>query len=354
MIAPFETHSLHCRDGGGPGLATLALAGVGLGLFLASRGPGAGSFSFRGRTVVVTGGSRGLGLVMARKLAAEGAKIALIARSGDDLQRAEEDLRRHGAEVMHVACDVSDREAANDAIDRIIGRFGRIDVLVNNAGIIQVGPLAHMEVEDFERALDVHFRGPLYLTLAVLPHLRKAGGGRIVNISSVGGELAAPHLVPYSASKFALVGLSEGLAAELRNENIFVTTVCPGLMRTGSPPNARFKGRHRKEYAWFAIADSLPLVSMSAERAAEKILAACRRGTPHVTLGLQTKAAVYLGRTFPGLKTRLSALATRLLPDPDPSAGTASHSGYESESRFAPSVLTKPTYAAAQRNNEAR
>src|SRR5436190_6533704 len=141
-----------------------------------------------------------------------------------------------------------------------------------------------MTVKDFEDALAIHLFAPLFCTLAVLPHMRRARQGRIVNIASVGGKIAVPHLLPYCASKFALVGLSDGLRAELRRHHILVTTVCPGLMRTGSPPHASFKGQHRREYAWFAISDSLPLLSMSAERAARRILTACRRGAPRVVL----------------------------------------------------------------------
>ena len=130
----------------------------------------------------------------------------------------------------------------------MVDEIGQIDVLVNNAGIIQVGPLDTMTAEDFRRALQTHFWGPLNTILAVLPQMRMRKAGRIVNISSLGGRVSIPHLLPYSASKFALVGLSKGLHSELRKEGITVTTVCPGLMRTGSPRNAEFKGKHRAGY----------------------------------------------------------------------------------------------------------
>lgn len=302
--------------------------------------------------MIITGGSRGLGLVMARRFADRGARIALLARDEPTLRRAEAELKDTGAEVLALPCNVADPLAAARAVDTVASRFGAVDVLVNNAGIIQVGPLAHMERADFDEAMDTHFSGPLNMILAVLPHLRAAGGGRIVNISSIGGRLAAPHLVPYSASKFALTGLSEGLAAELRAENILVTTVIPGLMRTGSPPNARYKGRHHREYAWFAIADSLPLLSIGARRAADKILRACRRGAPHLVVGVPAKAALILGQLFPATRSRLSALACRFLPQPDPRRSATSHSGWQSESRLAPSIFTRATYLAADRNNE--
>ena len=168
----------------------------------------------------------------------------------------------------------------------MLDRWTNVDVLINNAGVIQVGPLEHMEHEDFENAMATHFWGPLHLMLELIPSMRRRGFGRIVNISSIGGRVAVPHLAPYSASKFALTGLSDAVRAELAPYGIRVTTVCPGLMRTGSPMNAQVKGQHEAEYAWFAIADSLPGFSMSAERAADQILSACAHGDPELTISL--------------------------------------------------------------------
>src|SRR5207302_995684 len=148
-------------------------------------------------------------------------------------------------------------------VDEVLDRFGRLHVLINNAGVIQVGPMEEMTLADYEDTMQTHFWAPLFTTLSVLPALRRQGEGRIVNISSIGGKIAVPHLLPYSASKFALTGFSEGLRAELLKDGIYVTTVCPGLMRTGSPRNADFKGQHRAEYAWFSISDSLPFFSMA-------------------------------------------------------------------------------------------
>src|SRR5262249_17300153 len=163
-------------------------------------------------------------------------------------------------------CDVTNQDQVQAAVDAVLARWGRIDVLINNAGTISVGPAETMTAEDYEVAMRTHFWGPLYMTLAVLPGMRQRREGRIVNISSIGGKVSVPDLVPYNASKFALVGLSEGLQAELAKDGIVVTTVCPGLMRTGSPRNALFKGQHRAEYVWFSISDSLPILSMSAEK----------------------------------------------------------------------------------------
>ena len=311
-------------------------------------------YDFSGKSVVITGGSRGLGLVLARELAAEGAKLTLIARDEADLQRAEEDIRTRDpfAEVLITAADVRKRYEAERAIGRAIERFGSVDVVINNAGIIQVGPLDHMKLGDYEDAMNTHFWGPLYMVLAALPHMRRQGAGRIVNISSIGGRIAVPHMVPYSASKFALTGLSDGLRTELMRDNIIVTTVCPGLMRTGSPVNAMFKGKRPQEYAWFAISDSLPLASINADRAARQIINACRHGDAELVITVQAKLAILARAAAPELFQDAMAVMNRLLPGPSDADGDEARPGRESESEWAPSALTAPTYSAAEKNNE--
>ena len=336
------------------GPATLLLAGAGMAAAaraLRRRPP----IQFRDRVAVITGGSRGLGLLLARELAAEGARLAILARDAAELDLARRELAALGGlRVLALPCDVGNREEVEWAINAAAERFGRLDVLVNNAGTIQVGPLEHMTVEDFEEAMRVHFWGPLYTTLAAAPHLRRRGNGRIVNISSIGGRIAIPHLVPYSASKFALVGLSDGLRAELAKEGIFVTTVCPGLMRTGSHVNARFKGRREEELAWFAVSDSLPLTSMAGRRAARRILEACRHGEPSLILTPQAKAAALANALAPNLTARLMELAARLLPGPAGEDGQEARPGWQTPSRWAPSALTRLADEAAVENNELR
>jgi NAD(P)-dependent dehydrogenase (short-subunit alcohol dehydrogenase family) len=213
---------------------------------------GSRQVDFNGRVVVITGGSRGLGLVIARQLAAEGARLCLLARSEEELRRAAEQFPPD-TEVMTVRCDIRRRADVRAAVDAILDRQGVVDVLINNAGVIQVGPLEHMTAGDFENAMATHFWGPLHLMFEIVPAMRRSGFGRIVNISSIGGRMAVPHLAPYCASKFALTGLSDAVRTELAQYGIKVTTVTPGLMRTGSPRNADVKGQHEAEYAWFAI-----------------------------------------------------------------------------------------------------
>jgi short-subunit dehydrogenase len=209
-----------------------------------------------------------------------------------------------------------------------------------------------MTLADFEEAMRTHFWGPLYTTMAVLPYLRRSGGGRIVNISSIGGKIATPHLVPYSASKFALAGFSEGLRAELQKDNIYVTSVFPGLMRTGSAENALFKGRHREEHTWFHLADATPGMSISAERAARQIVRACRYGRAEITLSLPAKLATTLYALFPGLSTQIAGMLNEYaLPEPG-GIGELRERGRESETSMTRSWATGLSRAAAERNNE--
>jgi len=312
------------------------------------------AYDFHGKSVVITGGSRGLGLVMAREFAAEGARLTLIARDEAELQRAADDIRtREPFADVHVAVgDVRKRYEAERAIGQTLERFGSVDVLVNNAGIIQVGPIDHMKLGDYEDAMNTHFWGPLYMMMAALPHMRRQGGGRIVNISSIGGKIAVPHLAPYCASKFALTGLSDAVRAELNQYGIRVTTVNPGLMRTGSPRNANMKGQHESEYAWFAIADALPGVSVSAESAARQIIDACRFGDSDLTISPQARAATWANAIVPSLVAAGMMLATRFLPGPTGSEGDRQKRGWESQSRWAPSFVTQLGDQAAVRNNE--
>jgi NAD(P)-dependent dehydrogenase (short-subunit alcohol dehydrogenase family) len=289
---------------------------------------------------------------MARQLSRQGAQVAICARDEAELQRARRDLEQIGGPVLTVMCDVGEQAQVEAMVRHVLAAFSRVDVLINNAGVIQVGPVELMTIDDYAEAMRVHFWGPLYTTFAVLPHMRQRGQGRIANIASIGGKLSLPHLNPYSASKFALMGFSEGLRAELAKDGILVTTVCPGLMRTGSPRHALFKGQHRREYAWFSVSDALPLLAMSAERAARQIIRACRRGEAAVVLSLPAQLATVVHGLCPGWTADLLRLVdTYLLPTAG-GIGTARLKGRDSQSRLAPSWLTALSDRAALRHNE--
>jgi NAD(P)-dependent dehydrogenase (short-subunit alcohol dehydrogenase family) len=329
----------------------LAAAGAGVALTRAWRAwP---RYSFRDRSVVITGGSRGLGLEIARILTAEGASLTLIARDEDELSRARRALEGIGGPVLTVRCDVAQLPDVEAALRQVVDHHGRLDVLINCAGVIQVGPMEHMALDDYEAAMNVHFRGPLHTILTALPYMRRQHGGRIVNIASIGGKVPVPHLAPYVASKFALVGLSSSLRAELADDDILVTTVSPGLMRTGSPINASMKGQHEAEFAWFAVSDALPGLSVAAWRAARHVVEACRRGQAELIISLPAKLAAAFYGLMPSTFVTLASLANRFLPAPTGVAGDRPRLGRDSTSAWAPSRLTTLSDRAARRNNEA-
>lgn len=304
-------------------------------------------YTFRDKTILITGGSRGLGLVMAHQLVQQGARVAICARDEAELERAKLQLK----DCFTLICDVTELPQVEQMIQEVTEHFGHIDVLINNAGIIQVGPFETMTLEDYDAAMKLHFWAPLYTTFAVLATMRHKKAGRIVNISSIGGKISVPHLLPYSASKFALVGLSEGLRSELAQDGIKVTTVCPGLIRTGSTENAYFKGQHRAEYTWFAISDSLPILSMSAEAVARKILAGCRRGDSEIITSLPAIIGIRFHGLFPGLTSDILSLVNRFLPK-NGGIGSDQVLGKDSHSPLTSSPLTALSQRAAQQNNQ--
>jgi len=321
------------------------------GLMLLARSHSMRSYSLRGKVVLITGGSRGLGLLLARRAAMEGARIAICARDEEELQVAENELASTGADVFAPACDLRDRHQVDLMIAHVLQRCGHSDTLINNAGVIRVGPLEAMTIEDFNDAMNANFWASVYTALAVLPSMRERQSGRIVNISSIGGKIAVPHLLPYSASKFALAGFSRGLRSEAMKDGIVVTTVFPGLMRTGSPRNAEFKSQHRLEYAWFSIADALPLASIDAASAAQQILDAAKRGDVELIVGAPARMACLADALFPEFTGGLFTAANRLLPGLG-GIGSGTAKGSESESAVSPSLLTLLGDRAAEQNNE--
>ena len=307
--------------------------------------------NFDGKTVLITGGSRGLGLVMARDFAARGARVAIVARDAAELERAREDIASLGGEVYAEVCDVTDQTAVKAMVANVRAELGPIDVLVNNAGVIQVGPLSMQTQKDFEDAMQIHFWAPYFTMQAVLPEMQTRGSGRIVNISSIGGKVAVPHLTPYCASKFALAGLSSAMRAELAKDNVLLTTVYPGLMRTGSHINALFKGQNEKEFALFSVMNGLPLTSVSAENAAAQIVDAAERGDAELIISIQAKIAAKTFALFPQLVSDVLALTNKFLPEGG-GIGRGYATGLESRSETSPSWITSLVDEASRRNNE--
>ncbi len=316
-------------------IATASLAAAAaVALELWRQRPGA---SLEGQVALITGGSRGLGFLLAREFAREGCRVAICARDERELARAKVRLEAEGAEVLAVPCDISDRSQVENLVTQVNDRFGRVDIIVNNAGIIQVGPVVTMTVEDFEDALGVTFWGPVYLTLAVLPQMVRRRQGRIVNITSIGGKVALPQSLPYTCAKFALVGFSQGLRAEAGRYGIKVTTVVPWFTRTGSHVNALFKGPAARLYPIFALAATLPGLAMSPEAVARRVVLAARRGEAEVILGLPGNLLARLYGLAPGLMADLFGLVNRLLPGD--AAGVEAIRGMELEASLQSPLL---------------
>jgi NAD(P)-dependent dehydrogenase (short-subunit alcohol dehydrogenase family) len=281
---------------------------------------------YPGRVVLIAGGSRGLGLALAERYARSGARLILASRNLDELQSARLTLLDRGAidspdDALLIPADLTDPAQAAMLVDHAVAHFGRIDILINNAGVIEVGPVENHPLAAYTRAMATNFFAALHTTHAALPHLLKRQPGApkaaIVNICSIGGKFAMPHMLPYVASKFALVGFSQGLHAELRHKGVRVTTVCPGLMRTGGEAHAEFTGRQKQEQRWFTLAARTPILAASARHAANKIYKAVTNGRAEITITPQAWLAARIAGLAPETTQYLASLANRLLlPEP--------------------------------------
>ena len=317
--------------------------------------------NLRGKVILITGGSRGLGFAIAEELAAKGARLVLTARRRDELDRARIRLVATGnikpEDVYIQAADVSVVTEIRHLIAAATEYFGQIDGVVNCAGIILVGPVEGHTLASYRQAMDINFFGALHTTLAVLPQMLARGDGAVVNIASIGGKVAFPHLLPYVASKFAMTGWSQGLRAELTGKGICVTTVFPGVMRTGSHIQARFTGNAAKEYRWFASAASFPGTATDATAAARKVVTALARGTAEISIGLQAIVAARFSNLAPELTSRMLTIANGFLPDPpisgDPQFWSEDRSeAGESYRGSLPQIVERPGTDAIKRYNQ--
>lgn len=309
------------------------------------------ALDWRGRVVIITGGTRGLGLLLAEEISRRGAHVAVCGRDAQACAEVERRFASLGGDVLVHRADLGEREQADGFVERVVSTWGRVDVLINDAGVIEVAPLASTPIDRLEATMKSNFWSAAYTTYAALPHLKRQPGARIVNISSIGGRVAVPHLLAYSASKFALQGFSEGLFAELRASGVGVTTVIPAPMRTGSIYNAEFLGKVQQEFAWFSLGASLPIVSVSARRAARAILRAVETGAVEVHLGVVSLSLSFLHGVAPRLTQRLMALVARALPAPGGPARSPQR-GRDLKSPLSRSILLRLSNLAAVRNNE--
>jgi NAD(P)-dependent dehydrogenase (short-subunit alcohol dehydrogenase family) len=269
----------------------------------------------RGKVVLITGGSRGLGLALSEELGAKGCRIAICARDPEELEKAAQILSSRGVEVFMTLCDVTDRDEVARLLREVTDHYGSIDVLIANAGIMNVAPVEVLTAEDFDRVMAVNFEGVLNVTLGVLPQMERQGGGRIAVITSIGGKVPLPHMLPYTSAKFAAAGFAAGLRAELSGTGITVTTVYPGLMRTGSYLQAEFGGDQAEEFDWFSLGASSPYpVTTSAPRAARIITGAIQRGDAECIFPVTALLAARASALFPAATSALLATVNGFLP----------------------------------------
>ncbi|HEY6448583.1 MAG TPA: SDR family NAD(P)-dependent oxidoreductase [Acidobacteriaceae bacterium] len=276
-----------------------------------------------GKVVLITGSSRGLGLALAEEFGKRGARLVLTARDPWELDRARQALVERGAvrsadDVLVIPADLREAEEAKQVVERATAHFGRVDVLVNNAGVITVGPVENQRIEDFHDVMDSNFFTGIHCAMSVLPQMLERRSGTIVNITSIGGKIPVPHMLPYTASKFAAVGFSEGLHAELRAKGVHVLTVCPGLIRTGSHLNALFSGDAQREYRWFSVSANMPGLAASAAAAARRIVNATIAGRTEIAITPHAAVAARLASVAPEAIAVAMSVANRLLPKPVP------------------------------------
>lgn len=188
--------------------------------------------NIEGKVIVITGASSGMGESAARHLAQEGARTVLGARRGERIQSLANEIKEHGGEALALATDVTKQKQVKALVDYAVNTFGRVDVIINNAGVMPLSPLEQLKVDEWDQMIDVNIKGVLYGIAAVLPYMKAQKSGQIINVSSVAGHKIWPYSAVYGATKFAVRALSEGLRQEVKPYNIRTTIISPGSVAT--------------------------------------------------------------------------------------------------------------------------
>ena len=238
--------------------------------------------NFENKVVVITGASSGIGEATAEKFAKKGANLVLVARRKEKLEQVEKNLSQYSVRTLICVCDVSDKEQVKQMSQKVIDTFSKIDILVNNAGFVIYGKIEELSIEDIESQMKTNYFGTIYCTKSFLPHFLKQNSGHIVNVASVGGSFGVPGIASYCATKFAMLGFSEGLHHELHDTNVGVTVVSPIMVRTSLFDHPSFKN-----FTKFATG-----ISLSADTVANAIIKASdsSRSVSYTHLTLPTKA----------------------------------------------------------------
>lgn len=252
------------------------------------------------KVVWITGASSGIGEALALAFAAEGAKIVLSARRAEELERVKNNLRLPESHTLILPLDLSDTSLVEKLTEKVIAKFGKIDILINNGGISQRSLTLETPLEIDRKIMEINFFGTIALTKSVLPYMIRQKSGHIVIMSSIAGKFGFFFRSAYSASKHALHGYFEALRMEIFNENVKVLLVCPGKIKTNISLNAitGTGGKHAKM-------DESQEKGLSAEECAQQILAGIKKNKDELFIGGKELRAIWVKRFFPSMFTRL-------------------------------------------------
>ena len=259
---------------------------------------------FRGRTMLVTGASSGIGYDVAQVLGGLGVRAALMARRQAPLEELVSEIRNQGGDGLAIVADVTRREQVMEGVERALNEFGHLDILVNSAGILQPAAIEKMDPRDLQRMFDVNVLGTLHAIQAVLPSMRQAGSGAIVNVGSLAGRRGMPPLGGYSATKFALVGLTEALRVELFGTGVHVALVMPAVVDT---PMIRAEAHIEREYHLSEMIPPMPVRWVT-----WAVIAAVTLRLTEVDVPPGAAVAEKLAALFPGVTDAALALGNRI------------------------------------------
>ena len=242
----------------------------------------------KNKIVVITGASSGIGRAAAAAFARRGSRLVLVARRTQRLDTVQEELKEFKTEILAVRCDISDKEQVKSMSEQVLKRFGHIDILVNNAGFAVYGSVSDLSIEDIESQINTNYLGMVYCTKNFLPVLLEQNSGHIVNVASVAASFGLPGIASYCASKFAMLGFSEGLRHELYGTGVGVTVVSPIMVRTEFFDNPSFEKMSMHRTA-----------SLSPENVAKAIVRATSSSRLEIIVPSFVRGAVWLKHTIP-------------------------------------------------------
>ena len=245
--------------------------------------------NFENKVIVITGASSGIGEAAAEKFAKKGANLVLVARRKEKLEQVEKKLSKYSIKTMIQVCDVSDKEQVKQMSKKVIETFSKIDILVNNAGFVIYGKVKELSIEDIESQMKTNYFGTIYCTKSFLPYLLKQNSGHIVNVASVGGSFGVPGIASYCATKFAMLGFSEGLHHELHGTNVGITVVSPIMVRTDLFDHPSFKNFTKHATG----------VSLSPETVANTIIKAANSSRLEIVVPSVVRIGIWFKQTFP-------------------------------------------------------